>query len=109
MGGIEPEKFMVNVIQGEQELERLLSRFWETEEMPSKRVRSKEEEECEAIFVKGHSTDSDGRYHVKMPLRDSIEEIGSSREAAWRRYLALERRSDRDPAFEEKFKEQIPS
>lgn len=106
-GMLETKEVMVNVVQEEQNLERLLSRFWEMDEMPDKRIRSQEEEKCEAIFVKGYSTDHDGRYRVRIPLRDSIEDLGSSREAALRRFSALERRFHRDSAFKKKYFEQM--
>lgn len=40
---------------------------------------------------------------VGIPLRTEISEIGSSREAALRRYHALERRFDRDPELRTKY------
>lgn len=43
-------------------LQPLLQRFWELEDLPVERMRTREERQCEEIFVKNFKRDSDGRY-----------------------------------------------
>lgn len=100
----------INIIQCKNEkLEKLLARFWELDEIPVPRVRSKEEAECERIFEEEHRRLSDGTYEVKIPLKKLINDMGSSRNAALRRFNSLEKRFARDPELKEKYFEEINS
>lgn len=93
----------VSESQDEGQLATLLRRFWEIEEVPSQRIRTTEQEECEKFFMNHHYRTTTGRYIVGIPLRSDIAELGSSRNVALRRLYALERRFEREPELREKY------
>lgn len=102
----EGDVFM-NVIEEKETLEELLARFWEQDEVPTVRVRSKMEEECERIFREGHSRNAEGGYRVRIPVNEKINKLGSTREAALRRFHALERRFETDPDLKAKYTKEM--
>lgn len=87
----------------ESKLDTLLRRFWEMEEVSVVRARTLEQEKCEDIFMRSYRRLSDGRFQVDIPMREDISRLGSSRAIALHRYRQLEKRFQRDPAFEEKY------
>nr|XP_029732110.1 uncharacterized protein LOC115268197 [Aedes albopictus] len=74
------------------ELEQLIQRFWELEEVPTASKLSKEEEQCELHYQQTTTRDSSGRYVVRLPFRDSSDQLGESRQQALQRFGHLERR-----------------
>ncbi|XP_036146758.1 uncharacterized protein LOC118646918 [Monomorium pharaonis] len=68
------------------ELYRLLHRFWEIDEIPSVNTSSlsSADQECENHFVSTHSRDAHGRYIVKLPFKRSPDQLGNSRNKAVR-------------------------
>ncbi|CAG9127523.1 unnamed protein product [Plutella xylostella] len=76
-----------------------LSRFFELESVSPSHSMSKVERECEEHFIKTTKRDSEGRFIVTIPLKDSPEKLGDSYQQALTRFLSLERRFDRDPNF----------
>lgn len=74
------------------QLDQLLSRLWEIDQVGSCSIRTEEEEFVEQHFIKTHYRDKDGVFVVKMPLKEGFKEIGSSREVALRRFMYLERK-----------------
>lgn len=89
--------------ENEEQLATLLRRFWEVEEIPTQRIRTAEQEECEQFFKDHHFRTTEGRYVTGIPIRSDVIELGSSREAALRRFHALERRFEREPELREKY------
>lgn len=78
---------------------KIVERFWQLDDLPVQKVRSREQEECERFFMSTHSRTDTGRYVVKMPICSETTHLGSSRQIAMRRFHALERRFDREPAL----------
>lgn len=94
----------VNMIEEEDErLESMLQRLWESDDIPKERMRTSEEERAERVFKDNVSRDETGRYVVKIPLRDQVKRLGSSRAAAYRRFLALEDKFKKDPELEAEY------
>lgn len=85
------------------DLSNTLRRFWELEEMSSQQVRTNTQQECEDFFMRSHQRLGDGRYVVGIPLRSDIDQLGSSREMALKRFHQLERRFARDPELHRKY------
>ncbi|GFV31658.1 uncharacterized protein TNCV_692321 [Trichonephila clavipes] len=54
---------------------------------------------CEDHFLKTHSRDEEGRYVVKMPLKNEPTCLGESRDIALKRLNALWTRLIRDPQY----------
>ncbi|XP_055847948.1 uncharacterized protein LOC129913326 [Episyrphus balteatus] len=92
-------------VTNEPQLDQMLMRFWETEEIEVARIRTVEHERCEDIFMKKHLRLLCGRFQVDIPLREGIDQtqLGSSRAIALHRFLQLERRFKRDPELKAKY------
>lgn len=73
-------------------LESQIVKFWEIEEFPVNKPKSKEEITCESFFVRTTERGTDGRYTVRLPFRETDKRIGESRTIALRRLIALERK-----------------
>lgn len=76
-------------------LDMLLTRFWEEEELQHRpTILSKEDEACEADYKMNTVRGDDGRYIVALPFRQGELDLGESRNAAIRRFMALERKGN---------------
>ncbi|XP_062557878.1 uncharacterized protein LOC134222731 [Armigeres subalbatus] len=81
-----------------------LARFWEIESCWNKGTFSLEETACEEHFSSDVSRDESGRFVVTLPKRSSmLNLLGSSKEIATRRFLALERRLQSNPKLMEAY------
>ncbi|XP_058827641.1 uncharacterized protein LOC131687569 [Topomyia yanbarensis] len=87
------------------DLDQLIRRFWEVEEVSNDAHGSNEEEECEQHFLNTHRRDASGRYIVQLPLKDCFNELGNSRAMALRRFYALERRLNQHPDLKQQYSE----
>lgn len=77
-----------------------LEKFWQVEEIKSSRVLfSKEETAAEQCFRDTFQRNSDGRFVVSLPLKESAERLSDSRCLAEKRWFNLERRFKADPNF----------
>lgn len=85
------------------ELNTNLCKFWELDSVSPEHFFSKEERACEESFRTNTTRDENGRFVVTMPLKDDPGVLGDSYEMAKRRFLSLERRFERDPAFKERY------
>ncbi len=79
------------------EISDTLRKFWEIEEVPSQQSLTQEEEACEQHFISTHSRLASGRYVVRLPFNDKKQQLGESKQQAYRRLLSLERRFKREP------------
>ncbi|XP_039309629.1 uncharacterized protein LOC113004665 [Solenopsis invicta] len=84
-------------------LETQLTKFWTIEEVAEDKLKSDEEIECEAHFVKTVSRDNTGRYTVSLPFRRTNQRIGESRTMALNRLASLERKFNANSAFREEY------
>lgn len=85
-----------------QSLDRELRNFWEIENIPNVgNVLTEDEKRCEQLFVTTTKRESDGRFSVRIPLKESPESLGDSREIAQKRFLSLERKLDRLPSYKQ--------
>ncbi|XP_055924595.1 uncharacterized protein LOC129956689 [Argiope bruennichi] len=91
----------------EGDLNDTLRKFWELENVDLERTKNKEAVLCEEHFVKTHSRDAEGRYIVKMPLKDDPKCLGESRDIAVKRLDALWIRLERDPQYLKIYKDFI--
>ncbi|XP_022835494.1 uncharacterized protein LOC111362949 [Spodoptera litura] len=72
-----------------------LRKFWELEETPgTKRMLTQEETKCEELFTATTTRDKNGRYIVRLPLRDTnlVGTGGESKGIAEKRLKGLEAR-----------------
>lgn len=80
-----------------------LTKFWEVEEPPKKKFRTKEQIECENHFKLTHYRTPNGRYGVRLPFDSRIDQLGQTKEAVKRQFLALERRLQINPDLREQY------
>lgn len=86
------------------DLYQSLEKFWKIEELPIDATKcSMEELECEAHYTRTHSRTNTGRFQVSLPLKNNIESLGESRDSAIKRFIALERRFDKNPELKQSY------
>nr|CAH7762481.1 unnamed protein product [Callosobruchus chinensis] len=78
-----------------------LTKFWEVEEVSTKKPWSVEENLCEEHFLDNLTTSEEGRYVVSIRLKDSPTKLGESRDIAVKRFISLERRLTSSETFRE--------
>ncbi|XP_062713625.1 uncharacterized protein LOC134290488 [Aedes albopictus] len=88
----------------EDDLSRILAKFYEVETCAESPKEEEDEESCLAHFRTTHRRNPDGRYIVRIPFNDLKSELGESRQMAEKRFLSLERRLDREPLLKEQYK-----
>lgn len=73
-------------------LNRLMEKFWSIEEAPDQKSKlTAEEHAVETYFAQTHYRQNDGRYVVKIPLKENTFPIADSRNISLRRFHQLER------------------
>ncbi|XP_029671494.1 uncharacterized protein LOC115240470 [Formica exsecta] len=89
----------------DRELHDLLYRFWELEEIPSRKNSSisNEEQECEQHFKSTHARDAHGRYIVKLPFKDDVNKLGDSRIKAVRMIKGLTKKFASDQQYAQSY------
>ncbi|XP_028157810.1 uncharacterized protein LOC114350993 isoform X2 [Ostrinia furnacalis] len=88
------------------ELNSLVKRFWELDNVPKATSLTPEEQLCENKFVTEHERDTSGRYIVKYPFKDDSDPMfQGSREVALRRFHAIEKRLSRDNELYTQYRE----
>lgn len=81
------------------ELDQQLARFWEIEEVSAERMLTAEEEACEKHYAENHDRRPDGKYVVKLPLKEDPKVLGNSFNMAMVRFKAMERSLAKNPAL----------
>ena len=75
------------------DLQNQLQRFFEIEHIENKKHHTLEEEQCEESFLANTKRDLNGRFIVRLPVKeDSYKRLGCSRSAALKRFECLERK-----------------
>lgn len=89
-------------------LDESLTKFWELEEIPKPTKPCTDiETECEQHFVTHTYRGEDGRFFVRLPLITEPDCLGDSFNLAKKRFLALERRLNKNPALKKMYQEFI--
>ncbi|XP_052738240.1 uncharacterized protein LOC128198203 [Bicyclus anynana] len=86
-------------------LDSQLKRFWELEEIPSSgsKMLTADELTCEQIFLSTHHREPDGRFSVRIPLKEPADVLGDSYSLAEKRFYSLERKFRNSPDLKEKY------
>lgn len=88
------------------ELETQVKRFWKLEDVePVAESLTKAEAECESFFNKTTRRDKHGRFIVNLPFNQEPSNLGNSKEIAFRRFHALERKLTKDPELKRQYHE----
>ncbi|XP_059052238.1 uncharacterized protein LOC131846836 [Achroia grisella] len=85
------------------DVQSLLSKFWQLEDVGSKSSYSEEEQRCEEHFVKNTIRLPNGRFCVRIPLKQSHKVLGNSFQRAKRCLHSLEYRFKTQPAFRDSY------
>ncbi|KMQ85672.1 hypothetical protein RF55_15625 [Lasius niger] len=85
-------------------LENAVQRFWETEELPTRKILSPEEEDCEKYYKQTLEKLSSGHYAVGLPFNTKKDELGESYKTALTRFQGLEKRLTTDAKLYEEYR-----
>ncbi|XP_018407213.1 PREDICTED: uncharacterized protein LOC108783203 [Cyphomyrmex costatus] len=81
-----------------------LTRFWQIEHLDNQVVNNKDDAYCEEHFEANVDQNEQGRYIVKLPIKEElIGNLGSTRDIALRRLQGTERRFIRDPNLRDQY------
>ncbi|CAI6362986.1 unnamed protein product [Macrosiphum euphorbiae] len=79
-------------------LEKDIEEFWKIEECSTENTdETSEDAMCRKHFQDNVSVDSTGKFVVKLPFRDNVDQLGESYNIALKRFLLLERRLGKNP------------
>ncbi|XP_070527728.1 uncharacterized protein [Cardiocondyla obscurior] len=85
-------------------LEEAIGKFWEVENIPSTRVLTPQEKQCEDHFCLTHSRAPDGRYIVRLPFNVELPlNLGHTRRRAEIQFLRLQRRFNLQPSLRSEY------
>lgn len=83
-----------------QTIDAQLRKFWELEDISQVgSVLTADERKCEELFTNTTKREIDGRFSVRIPLRESTDSMGHSYTLAKNRFLSLERKLERLPEY----------
>jgi len=81
-----------------------LQRYWEQEEINDEaKGGTQEEQQCEEYFNCTVKRTSEGRFVVRLPFKEDPNLLGQSRQVAYQRFLAVERRLDLNPELKSSY------
>ena len=83
------------------EIRDQLAKFWELEEIPSN--INHDSNDCEKLFNDTTFQLSDGRFCVKIPLKNSIDMLGDSYSMAEKRLFQLEKKFKNKPTLKQQY------
>ncbi|XP_053686155.1 uncharacterized protein LOC128735696 [Sabethes cyaneus] len=96
----QPTSTVVCNVSSIDNLESIVRKFWEVESFERGKALSLEELYCENHFRETHRRASDGRYVVRLPVREEmLESLGESVNIAERRFRAIEKKLSSDPSL----------
>lgn len=82
------------------DIQNQLTRFWQLEEVsPQSSHYFPEEKQCEEHFTQNTTRLADGRFCVRIPLKQTPSVLGDSYQRAYHCLLSLERRLKRNDSF----------
>lgn len=88
-----------------QQLDKNIQKFWHFEDLALCTKKDAEGELVEEMFARTHYRWDSGRHVVAIPMNPQINELGSSREVAMRRFFMQEKKFERDSAYKAKYVE----
>ncbi|XP_074028523.1 uncharacterized protein [Leptinotarsa decemlineata] len=87
-------------------LNEQLEKFWSIENVTQTKTQFSDEElECESHFRQNYFRDHEGRFVVKLPLKESYKNLGESLNAAISRLESVERKLSKDINLRNQYEE----
>ena len=77
--------------------------LWEFDIESVTKTKSKEEVACEKNFKTHIKREESGRYRVNLPFNEKRDSLGNSRNTAYQRFYALERKFEKNPKFKDEY------
>nr|XP_023018514.1 uncharacterized protein LOC111507442 [Leptinotarsa decemlineata] len=90
-------------LKEESSLNELMTKFWEIEQVPKNTLPDAEELECDKMYTSTFNRDSEGRFTVALPFKNSPSTLGDSKTGAMTRLYSLERRLTKFPELRSGF------
>ncbi|XP_074037221.1 uncharacterized protein [Leptinotarsa decemlineata] len=84
-------------LKEESSLNELMTKFWEIEQVPKNILPDAEELECDKMYTSTFNRDSEGRFTVALPFKNSPSTLSDSKTGAMTRLYSLERRLTKFP------------
>ncbi|XP_018405050.1 PREDICTED: uncharacterized protein LOC108781534, partial [Cyphomyrmex costatus] len=104
--GTSPNSSFSFHISIDEDLYRLVHKFWEIDEVPTTNtILSVDDQACEDHFLSTHSRTRDGRYIVRLPFKKSVDNLGNSRQRASRIMLRLSHKFSLDSTYAKQYAE----
>lgn len=99
----------VTLFSHSEDVNELIPKFWQLEELSTKRFLSPEDKVCEKIFLDSTIRVQNGSFQVNLPLVNKTEytKLGNSYNSALRRYYSLEKRLLKDTNLFAQYKDFI--
>lgn len=88
-------------------LSQSIEKFWNLEEVPSKKFLSPDDQACEEIFTSTTTRNDNGSYAVDLPFKQSPETLGNSFTTAKRRFSMLENKFFKNPQLRDNYNDVI--
>lgn len=85
------------------QIDQTVQKFWQFEDLSLCTKKDAENELVESMFKKTHYREKSGRHVVTIPIQPNVNELGSSREAALRRFMLQEKKFERDATYKQKY------
>lgn len=84
-------------------LDKMITRFWELEEIGSSKILSESDKMCEQHFSENVQRSKEGKFVVSIPFKDDIRKLGESRERALQYFYSQEARLERNQELKEEY------
>lgn len=98
---------MTTMVSSDNSIQNEVQKFWELEEVVEPKERRKysiEECKCETHFLKTSARDANGRFTLKLPFRNNIQQLlGESRFMATKRFHQMERKLNENPELKQEY------
>lgn len=105
--GIKNYRISIREPEDDCNVEELLLKYWNADDIPITRQLTKEEELVENNFTQSHRRDGSGRFVVTIPRKEQFSPLGNSYSLAKACFLSVERKMERVPMLKSKYREVI--
>ncbi|XP_014614842.1 PREDICTED: uncharacterized protein LOC106792829 [Polistes canadensis] len=99
-----PKEVACNIATQVQDVDQLVSRFWELDNVADVHPLTEQERYCEEHFKGTYRRDADGRFVVRLPIiEEKIVSLQDNRYAALNRFFSLERKLAKNPTLRDAY------
>ena len=77
--------------------------LWELDQVQPSSKCSKEEQAYETHFIKHVKRDNSGRYTVKLPFNEKLNQIGELKKIAYQRFYSIEKKFEKYPSLKDHY------